>query len=49
VKGSVFKTLKYLGFLPKEVAVGENKLSHYFKSGVSKLIGSSDKIFERSK
>ena len=48
-KGSIFKTFKYLGFLPKEVAVGENKLSHYFKSGVGKIIGTNKKMFEGSK
>jgi uptake hydrogenase small subunit len=48
-KGSIFKTFKYLGFLPKEVAVGENKLSHYFKTGVGKTIGSNKKIFEITK
>lgn len=48
-KGSIFKTFKYLGFLPKEVATGENKLSHYFKSGVGKIIGVNKKLFQGSK
>ena len=34
-KGSVFKTMKYLGFFPKEVPEGESKLMHYFKSGLN--------------
>jgi Ni,Fe-hydrogenase I small subunit len=44
-----FKTFKYLGFLPKEVATGENKLSHYFKSGVNKVVGMNKENFETSK
>lgn len=48
-KGSIFKTFKYLGFLPKEVATGENRLTHYFKSGMGKVIGSPEKMFEGSK
>lgn len=33
-KGSIFKTMKYLGHFPKEVPTGENKLMFYFKSSV---------------
>jgi hydrogenase small subunit len=49
VKGSIFKTMKYLGFLPKEVPVGDNMLSYYFKAGVGKIAGSPAKIFETTK
>jgi hydrogenase small subunit len=49
MKGSIFKTMKYLGFLPKEVPVGDNKLTYYFKAGVGKIIGSPAKIFETTK
>ncbi|MEO1516928.1 MAG: hydrogenase [Bacteroidota bacterium] len=39
-KGSIFKTMKYLGYLPKEVPSGESKASYYFKSAVSKILSS---------
>ncbi len=32
-KGSVFKTMKYLGYLPKELPEGESKLAYFFKRG----------------
>lgn len=48
-KGSIFKTFKYLGFLPKEVPTGDSKLTHYFKSGVGKVLGTSKKNFETTK
>ena len=34
-KGSVFKTMKYLGYFPKEVPKGESKVMHYFKTGMN--------------
>ncbi|HFA52168.1 MAG TPA: hydrogenase [Bacteroidetes bacterium] len=37
-KGSIFKTMKYLGFLPKEVPEGESKLRYYFKTGMNKAL-----------
>ncbi|MDV7403170.1 hydrogenase, partial [Arthrospira platensis SPKY1] len=33
MKGSVFKTMKYLGFLPKDVPAGTNKLAYYARAG----------------
>lgn len=42
-KGSVFKTLKYLGYFPKEVPKGENKLQFYFKSGLNKALSYPEK------
>jgi hydrogenase small subunit len=33
VKGSVFKTMKYLGFLPKDVPTGTSRLGYYASSG----------------
>ncbi|NRB49975.1 MAG: hydrogenase [Saprospiraceae bacterium] len=33
-KGSVFKTMKYLGHFVKEVPEGESKIGHYFKSAL---------------
>lgn len=49
VKGSVFKTLKYLGFLPREVPEGEHQLIYYFKAGMGKLIPSDKSIKATSK
>ena len=48
-RGSIFKTFKYLGFLPKEVAAGESRMSHYFKSGVGKMAGMRKELFETGK
>ncbi len=39
-KGSVFKTLKYLGYLPKEVPTGESKLQFYFKTSLNQTLRS---------
>lgn len=33
VKGSVFKTMKYLGFLPKDVPTGTTRLGYYASAG----------------
>ena len=41
-KGSVFNTMKYLGFLPQETPKGENKLLYYFKAGVGKVTSSPE-------
>lgn len=49
VKGSVFKSLKYLGFLPKEVPTGETKLGYYFKAGMHKILPSPKVLSESSK
>ncbi len=43
-KGSVFKTMKYLGYFPKEVPKGETKLTYYTKSGVNKVLKSAQKV-----
>ncbi|MEZ4956744.1 MAG: hypothetical protein R2825_24515 [Saprospiraceae bacterium] len=48
-KGSVFKTMKYLGFLPKEVPKGENKLMYYLKSGVQKVLSAPEEFRHPSK
>jgi hydrogenase small subunit len=48
-KGSVFKTLHYLGFLPAEVPTGDNYLNYYFKSGVGKIMGTPAKVFHHTK
>lgn len=41
-KGSVFKTMKYLGVLPREVPTGEQKLMYYFKTAVAKVLPHPD-------
>lgn len=48
-KGSVFKTMKYLGVFPKEVPTGESKLLYYFKAGVGKVSPSNKTLLEVSK
>jgi hydrogenase small subunit len=48
-KGSIFKTMKYLGFLPKEVPKGENKLMYYLKSGVQKVLSAPEEFRHPSK
>ncbi|MBX2877257.1 MAG: hypothetical protein KTR30_34370 [Saprospiraceae bacterium] len=35
-KGSIFKTMKYLGYFAKEVPEGESKLRHYFKTALNR-------------
>ena len=42
-KGSIFKTMKYLGYFPKEVPDGESKLGHYFKTAVGSAFIKDDK------
>ena len=39
VKGSVFKTLKYLGYFPKDIPAGSSRLSYYAKAGAGKVMG----------
>lgn len=48
-KGSVLKTMKYLGFLPKEVPQGDSKLLYYFKAGVAKMSPHNDALLDASK
>lgn len=42
-KGSIFKTMKYLGHFPKEVPEGEGKLTHYFKTFTHQAISPSSR------
>jgi hydrogenase small subunit len=44
VKGSVFKTLKYLGFLPQDVPTGVSRLGYYTRAGVEKVMGSIEGV-----
>jgi hydrogenase small subunit len=39
VKGSVFKTLKHMGFLPQDVPAGTSKMGYYLRAGFEKVIG----------
>ncbi|MAX82148.1 MAG: hydrogenase [Crocinitomicaceae bacterium] len=48
-KGSVLKTMKYLGVFPKEVPSGESKLMYYVKAGVGKITPSNPELLETSK
>jgi hydrogenase small subunit len=43
-KGSVFKTLKYLGFLPQDTPAGTNKLAYYSRAGFEKVMGSLESV-----
>jgi hydrogenase small subunit len=47
-KGSIFKTMKYLGVFPKEVPTGQSRLMYYFRSGISKTLSNPIKA-ENSK
>lgn len=42
-KGSVFKSLKYLGFLPQDVPTGVSRLGYYTRAGVEKVMGAVEK------
>jgi hydrogenase small subunit len=44
VKGSVFKTLKYLGFLPQDVPTGNSRLGYYTRAGVEKSLGALESL-----
>lgn len=48
-KGSVLKTMKYLGIWPKDVPEGESRLMYYFKAGVGKISPSNKVLTETSK
>jgi NiFe hydrogenase small subunit HydA len=48
-KGSIFRTMKYLGFLPEDIPTGDSHLAYYFKSGVEKAIGTSPGVFKWGK
>ena len=44
VKGSVFKTMKYLGFLPQNLPAGSSRLGYYAQAGASKALGEVEKV-----
>jgi hydrogenase small subunit len=49
VKGSVFKTLTYLGFLPKDVPTGNTRLGYYMRAGFEKVLGKTESILGANK
>ncbi|MEK6479969.1 hydrogenase [Catalinimonas sp. 4WD22] len=48
-KGSVFKTMKYLGVFPKDVPTGESHFKYYVRAGWEKVLPVNKKITETSK
>jgi hydrogenase small subunit len=49
MKGSVFKTMKYMGVFPKEVPEGRSKLAYYMEAGFQKVMPTNKRITEASK
>jgi hydrogenase small subunit len=49
VRGSVFKSLKYLGFLPQDVPTGEGRLKYYIRAGWEKILPTNKALKETSK
>lgn len=39
VKGSVFRSLKHLGFLPEDTPTGTSKVGYYLRAGFEKTMG----------
>jgi len=48
-KGSVFKTMKYLGVFPKDVPTGESHLKYYLRAGWEKVLPVNKTLTETSK
>jgi hydrogenase small subunit len=48
-KGSVFKTMKYLGVFPKDVPTGESHLKYYVRAGWEKILPVNKTLAESSK
>jgi uptake hydrogenase small subunit len=44
VKGSVFKTMHYLGFLPQDTPTGNSKLGYYMRAGIEKTLGAVESV-----
>lgn len=49
VNGSVFKTMKYLGFLPQEVPTGSSYLGYVVRAGLEKMTPNNKAVEETSK
>lgn len=41
-KGSIFKTMKYLGGLPKEVPTGQHRLAYYLRTAFNKTLSNKE-------
>ena len=48
-KGSVLKTMKYLGVFPKDVPTGESHLKYYIRAGWEKILPVNKTLTETSK
>jgi uptake hydrogenase small subunit len=48
-KGSVFKTMKYLGVFPKDVPTGESHFKYYLRAGWEKILPVNKTLTESSK
>lgn len=48
-KGSVFKTMKYLGVFPKDVPTGESQFKYYLRAGWEKVLPVNKTLTETSK
>lgn len=48
-KGSVFNTMKYLGFIPKEPPAGESPLGYFIKAGIEKAWPKNTELTKSSK
>mgnify|MGYP001101754892 FL=1 len=48
-KGSVLKTMKYLGIFPKDVPTGESHLKYYIRAGWEKVLPVNKTLTESSK
>lgn len=42
-KGSIFKTMKYLGFVPREIPDGASRLGYYTKTSATRALGVIEK------
>lgn len=42
-KGSVFKTMKYLGYLPQDLPTGSSRLGYYAQAGAGKILRTVEK------
>ncbi|MCC6281148.1 MAG: hydrogenase [Saprospiraceae bacterium] len=43
-KGSIFKTMKYLGFLPQNLPAGSSRLGYYTHTAAEKVLGGIEKV-----
>lgn len=43
-KGSIFKTMKYLGFLPQNVPAGTSRIAYYTQVSVGKAVSAAEQV-----